>query len=54
MNCGRHLCCQVPSAGVSPSFDRNWVAVRMGRTDPGESRWCVTHAWGTGTFYGTA
>ena len=30
------------------------VARRMGRAEAGQSRWCVTHPWGTETFYGTA
>jgi hypothetical protein len=29
-------------------------ARRMGRAEAGQSRWCVTHPWGTETFYGTA
>src|SRR5689334_11766221 len=29
-------------------------ARRMGRTEAGESRWCIRHPWGTETFYGTA
>ena len=26
----------------------------MGRTEAGQSRWCIRHPWGTETFYGTA
>ena len=29
-------------------------ARRMGQAEAGQSRWCVTHPWGTETFYGTA
>ncbi len=29
-------------------------ARRMGRTEAGQSRWCIRHPWGTETFYGTA
>ena len=29
-------------------------ARRMGRAEAGESRWCISHPWGTDIFYGTA
>ena len=29
-------------------------ARRMGHAEAGQSRWCITHPWGTETFYGTA
>ena len=29
-------------------------ARRMGQAEAGQSRWCITHPWGTETFYGTA
>ncbi len=39
---------------VVPTLEGIAEAVRMGQGEAGQSRWCVKHSWGTGTFYGTA
>jgi hypothetical protein len=39
---------------VVPTRSGNAVATRMGRTEAGQSRWCIVYPWGVETFYGTA